>query len=278
MVMGDIANTHLCPLTTILGDYMKSIHRVTSKIAVIGLLLIAIPMILPAQTLSQVLEAQTERTLISQSSQEMVDKIVQQTRSLEDKYRASLKEIEGLLIYNQLLDLQIENQERVMIDLEKSIVMVSIINRQIVPVMTRMIESLEQFISLDVPFLKEERTNRVKTLKEIMVRQDVTVAEKYRKVTEAYQIENDYGRTIETYKDTLEVDGATLELDFLRVGRISLMYQSVDGKVSGVWNQKTQSWNDAQNSRNQIKMGLRIAKKMVPPDLVILPVDSPEAI
>ena len=278
MVMGDIANTHLCPLTTILGDYMKSIHRVTSKIAVIGLLLIAIPMILPAQTLSQVLEAQTERTLISQSSQEMVDKIVQQTRSLEDKYRASLKEIEGLLIYNQLLDLQIENQERVMIDLEKSIVMVSIINRQIVPVMTRMIESLEQFISLDVPFLKEERTNRVKTLKEIMVRQDVTVAEKYRKVTEAYQIENDYGRTIETYKDTLEVDGATLELDFLRVGRISLMYQSVDGKVSGVWNQKTQSWEDAQNSRNQIKMGLRIAKKMVPPDLVILPVDSPEAI
>ena len=276
--MGDIANTHLCPLTTILGDYMKSIHRVTSKIAVIGLLLIAIPMILPAQTLSQVLEAQTERTLISQSSQEMVDKIVQQTRSLEDKYRASLKEIEGLLIYNQLLDLQIENQERVMIDLEKSIVMVSIINRQIIPVMTKMIESLEQFISLDVPFLKEERTNRVKNLKEIMIRQDVTVAEKYRKVTEAYQIENDYGRTIETYKDTLEVDGATLELDFLRVGRISLMYQSVDGKVSGVWNQKTQSWEDAQNSRNQIKMGLRIAKKMVPPDLVILPVDSPEAI
>ena len=77
---------------------------------------------------------------------------------------------------------------------------------------------------------------------------------------------------------SLEVDGATLELDFLRVGRISLMYQSVDGKVSGVWNQKTQSWEDAQNSRNQIKMGLRIAKKMVPPDLVILPVDSPEAI
>ncbi len=257
---------------------MNSIHRVTSKIAIIGVLLIAIPMILPAQTLSQVLEAQTERTLISQSSQERVDKIVQQTRSLEDKYRASLKEIEGLLIYNQLLDLQIENQERVMIDLEKSIVMVSIINRQIVPVMTRMIESLEQFISLDVPFLKEERTNRVKNLKEMMVRQDVTVAEKYRKVTEAYQIENDYGRTIETYKDTLEVDGAILELDFLRVGRISLMYQSVDGKVSGVWNQKKQSWEDADNSRNQIKMGLRIAKKMVPPDLVILPVDSPEAI
>ena len=129
---------------------MKSIHRVASHTTVIGFLLITIPMVLSAQTLSQVLDAQTERTLISQSSQERVDKIVQQTRSLEDKYRASLKEIEGLLIYNQLLDLQIENQERVMIDLEKSIVMVSVINRQIVPVMTRMIESLEQFISLEI--------------------------------------------------------------------------------------------------------------------------------
>ena len=110
-----------------------------------------------------------------------------------------------------------------------------------------------------------------------MSRQDVTVAEKFRKVTEAYQRENDYGRTIETYKDTLEVDGAFLELDFLRIGRIALMYQSVDGKRSGVWNQDTQSWDDASDQRNQIKLGLSIAKKQVAPDLVILPVDSPEA-
>jgi hypothetical protein len=175
------------------------------------------------------------------------------------------------------LELQIENQERVKVDLEQSIANVAIVNRQIVPVMTRMIDSLEQFISLDVPFLNQERTDRVEALKELMSRQDVTVAEKFRKVTEAYQIENDYGRTIETYKDTLDLDGAILELDFLRIGRIALLYQSVDGKISGVWNQDTQSWDDASSQRNQIKLGLSIAKKQVPPDLVILPVDSPEA-
>jgi hypothetical protein len=75
----------------------------------------------------------------------------------------------------------------------------------------------------------------------------------------------------------LDLDGAILELDFLRIGRIALMYQSVDGKISGVWNQDTQSWDDASSQRNQIKLGLSIAKKQVPPDLVILPVDSPEA-
>ena len=234
-------------------------------------------MILPAQVLSQILETQTERTLKAQESQVRVDKVVTQTRSMEDHYRANLKEIDGLRIYNKLLELQIENQERVKVDLEQSIANVAIVNRQIVPVMTRMIDSLEQFISLDVPFLNQERTDRVEDLKELMSRQDVTVAEKFRKVTEAYQIENDYGRTIETYKDTLDLDGAILELDFLRIGRIALMYQSVDGKISGVWNQDTQSWDDASSQRNQIKLGLSIAKKQVPPDLVILPVDSPEA-
>jgi hypothetical protein len=234
-------------------------------------------MILPAQVLSQILETQTERTLKAQESQVRVDKVVTQTRTMEDQFRANLKEIDGLRIYNKLLELQVENQERVKVDLEQSIANVAIVNRQIVPVMTRMIDSLEQFIALDVPFLNQERTDRVEALKELMSRQDVTVAEKFRKVTEAYQIENDYGRTIETYKDTLDLDGAILELDFLRIGRIALMYQSVDGKISGVWNQDTQSWDDASSQRNQIKLGLSIAKKQVPPDLVILPVDSPEA-
>jgi hypothetical protein len=253
-------------------------HKITTKLLIGSLLLVTIPMIVPAETLSQILTAQNERTLLAQESQQRVDKISDQTRSLEDKYRATLIEIDGLQIYNKLLELQIENQARVKVDLEKSIVLVSVINRQIVPTMTKMIDSLEQFVQLDVPFLNDERTKRVDSLKEIMERQDVTVAEKFRKVTEAYQIENDYGKTIETYKDTLEVDGKTLELDFLRVGRVAFMYQSIDGKVSGVWNQKLRSWEDASDNRNEIKMGLAIAKKQVAPDLVIIPVDKAEVL
>ena len=257
---------------------MKRFHRLTTKILIGGVILITLPMMVPAETLSQVLNGQTERTLLAQESQQRIDKVVEQTRNMEDRYRAALKEIDGLKIYNQLLELQIENQARVKVDLEQSILVASQINRKIVPVMTQMIDSLDQFVQLDVPFLMQERTERVDFLKELMQREDVTVAEKFRKVTEAYQIENDYGKTIETYKDTLEVDGKTLELDFLRIGRVSFLYQSVDGAVSGVWDQKTRSWVDADDNRNGIKAGLKIAKKQVAPDLVILPVDSAEAI
>ena len=133
-------------------------HKITTKLIVGSLLLVSIPMMVPAETLSQILNAQTERTLMAQESQQRVDKISDQTNKLQDQYRATLKEIDGLQIYNKLLELQIENQARVKVDLEKSIVLVSVINRQIVPTMTKMIDSLDQFVQLDVPFLLDERT------------------------------------------------------------------------------------------------------------------------
>lgn len=239
---------------------------------------LGVPLAGSSQSLTNVLDGQQRRTQLAQESQERVDAVVKQTRSLEDQYKAVLKEIEGLDIYNTLLQRQVNNQRAQLDDLRASIDQVEVINRQIVPIMTKMIDGLEQFIALDVPFLPAERQARVQGLRELMERQDVTVAEKFRKVTEAYQIENDFGRTIESYKDTLNIDGDVREVDFLRVGRVTLVYQTADGKTSGVWDQGSRSWQTLGNEyKNQIKLGLQIAKKQVAPDLVLLPVDSPEA-
>jgi len=225
-----------------------------------------------------VLAKQQKRTTLAQESQQRIDAVVDKTNSLEDQYKAVLKEIEGLQVYNKLLERQIERQELQKQQLVESIDGVETINRQIVPIMTKMIASLEQFIELDTPFLLEERRNRVAGLKETLERQDVTVAEKFRKVTEAYQIENDFGRTIETYTDTLNIDGAERQVSFLRVGRVALVYQSANGDVSGVWNQKNRTWEALGNEyKNDIKKGLRIAGKQIAPELLMLPVDAPEA-
>ncbi len=239
---------------------------------------ISVPLAGFAQSLDQVLNAQQGRTRLAQESQKRIDATVKQTRSIEDQFKAVLKEIDGLKVYNTLLGLQVDNQVSKMQDLRDSIDQVEVINRQIVPIMTQMIEGLEQFVELDVPFLLEERQDRVAHLKDLMERDDVTVAEKFRKVTEAYQIENDYGRTIEAYKDTVSIDGGTREVDFLRVGRIALIYQSQDGQVSGAWDQSAGKWEALGNeSKSQIKFGLQIAMKQKAPDLVLLPVHAPEA-
>ena len=240
--------------------------------------LLLLPFFAMAQSLDQILNVQERRIRLAQESQERVDAVVKQTRSLEDQYKAVLKEIEGLEVYNTLLQRQVDNQKLQLVDLEDSLQQVEVINRQIVPIMTKMIEGLEQFVSLDVPFLVDERGERIAGLWELMERQDVTVAEKFRKVTEAFQIENDYGRTIEAYKGTLELDGATRQVDFLRIGRIALLYQTEDGKISGAWDQDSGGWQALGNEyKNEIKFGLQIARKQKAPDLLLLPVAAPEA-
>jgi len=260
------------------GIFMSPTNWKSWLVAVVATTAVVLPFVGNSQSLDQILQKQQGRTKLAQESQQRIDGVVKKTRSLEDQYKATLKEIEGLKVYNTLLSLQVDNQKLKMQDLRDSIDQVEVINRQIVPIMTQMIDGLEQFVALDVPFLLEERVDRVAKLNELMERDDITVAEKFRKVTEAYQIENDYGSTIEAYKATLEIDGATREVEFLRVGRVALMYQSPDGKVSGAWDQNGRQWQAlGSDYKNQIRQGLKIANKQIAPELVLLPIKAPEA-
>ena len=211
-------------------------------------------------------------------SQGTIDRTVEETQSLERQYSVLTKEIDGLEVYNLLLRKQLESQEKEMKDLASSIDQVSIIERQVMPLMVKMIDSLEQFIELDMPFLLEERRQRVAFLKTVLDRSDVSVAEKLRRLLEAYEIENDYGRTIEVYKGTLEIAGATRAVDFLRIGRVALLYQTADAATYGMWDREQQSWvRLSAEYRNQIRAGIKMAQKQIAPDLVLIPVPAAEA-
>jgi hypothetical protein len=136
----------------------------------------------------------------------------------------------------------------------------------------RMVDALEKFVQLDVPFLIEERTKRIADLRKMMDRANVTTPEKFRQIMEAYQIENEYGRTIEAYRASLVLGGRETTVDFLRFGRIALLYQSLDESECGRWDQESRSWVPLDSSfRSSIREGLRIARKQAAPDLVRLP-------
>ncbi len=233
----------------------------------------------PAQNLDEVLSAGERRIQLARDSQQQVDEIVNQTRSMTDQYRQVLREVEGLEVYNTILERQIERQEREKSGIREDIDQVTVIQRQIIPLMTRMIDGLEQFVEMDVPFLPGERRERVETLQQLVERQDVSVAEKFRRVMEAYQIENEYGRTIEYYRGELEVGGASRDVDFLRIGRVAFMYQTRDGERQGVWDQQNGEWVElGREYRNRVRLGLRVARQQVAPELLMLPISAPEDI
>jgi len=230
-----------------------------------------------AQTVDQVLQADQRRLNLAQQSQERINTVVQGTRSLEDQYRAINKEIDGLKVYNRLMNAQVEGQMATLEDIGLSMDQVDVINRQIFPLMERMIDGLDQSVKVDVPFLMDERTERVDNLKAIMSRSDVSVAEKFRKVMEAYQIENDYGTTIEDYKQSLTLEGeGTRAFNMLRIGRIGLFFQSDDTQITGRWNNVDRRWDIDNSARNEVRKGLRVARQLVAPELINVPVSAAE--
>ena len=228
-----------------------------------------------AQSVDQILQAEDRRLNLAQQSQERINNIVEGTRSLEDDYRAINKEIDGLKVYNRLMAAQTNGQAAVLEDIALSMDQVDVINRQIFPMMERMIDGLEQSVALDVPFLMDERTKRIGTLKDTMERSDVSVAEKFRKVMEAYQIENEYGTSSETYTQSITRDGVTRSYNMLRVGRIGLYYQSDDAKITGRWDNELRDWVEDDSARSEIRKGIRIAKQLIAPELIVIPVSAP---
>ena len=213
----------------------------------------------------------------SVQSQKRINRIDDQTESMAMEYRAVIDHIQSLRVYNAQLEKVIGTQLEELASLEEQIGNVTEIGREVMPLMMRMVDTLDQFVEADVPMLLEERRKRVNDLRELLVRADVENSEKYRRIMEAYQIENDYGRTIEVYQDTIDVDGEERTLDFLRIGRVALMYQTPDGSEVGTWDQEQGRWVALPDDyRDSIRKGIRIARKQAAPDMIRVPVSAPK--
>jgi len=231
-----------------------------------------------SSTVDQVLQADMRRLDLAQESQERINQVVEGTRNLADDYRAINKEIDGLKVYNRLMTAQTNGQQATLDDIALSMEQVDVINRQIFPLMEQMIDALEQSVGLDIPFLSAERTKRITDLKDIMERSDVSVAEKFRKVMEAYQIEMDYGTTNEWYTESLNVDGAVREYNMLRVGRVGLYFQSDDTSITGWFNSATGEYELLGSEyRNEVRKGIRVARQLIAPELILLPLPAAES-
>jgi hypothetical protein len=205
-------------------------------------------------------------------TQEQIVKLDETTRILLADYQSTTKEFESLKLYNdqvqKIINSQLEEIENIILKIDE----LDKTNQRIVPLMLKMIEGLENFILLDLPFLMTERTTRVFNLKETMDRGDISTSEKFRLITEAYKTELEYGRTIETYRDNILIDGVETSADFLRVGRIALTYLTVDGNKGGYWDTQASSYMKASSSiRRATGDALKIASKQAPPALIKIP-------
>lgn len=232
-----------------------------------------------AQSIDPIIEVGKQRTVAAKASQAKIDRLADETASLLSDYKTVMKQVDGLKVYNARLERQIANQERRIKDIDASIAEASVIQRQIPPLVVRMLDGLEQFINFDMPFDLDTRLGNIEAVRANMDRSDVTSAEAFRQVLELYSIELQYGRGIESYSDTIMLNGTDREVDILRIGRVALVYQSTDGAETGAWNKDSQSWEElsAGDYAAAVRKGVRIAKKQATIELLNMPVSAPEA-
>ncbi len=249
-------------------------RRYAGVVALIAALVAAVP--LGAAEVKESLDVVSQTNRSAAQSQEKIDQLSRETRDLLEDYRKLKDGSEYEAAYTRELE-QLEQAQRQQIEeLREQIAQARITRQRIVPLMRSMADALEKFVVLDLPFHQEDRIGAVLQLKQRLNQPDLSVAAKFRLVLEAYQLEQGYGDGVEAWRGPLQLSGETLSVEYLRVGRVALYYQSLDGASSGYWDAGEQAWQPLDPGFNRsLAQALRVAKNLTAPQLLQLPVAAP---
>ena len=211
-------------------------------------------------------------------SQEEINKLRERTQDAAGRYAQAMADADSLERYNNQLQEQVRSQQTEIASIERQLTEIETTNREVQPLMQQMVDTLAQFVKLDVPFQLEERQNRVQGLKDMMARADVTISEKYRRILEAYQIELEYGRTLTTYQGRLGTGADARTVEFVQLGRVSLMYRTIDGSETGYYDATKKDWVRDDSYKSSIELALRVVRREGGAELLTVPVPAPQEV
>ena len=241
--------------------------------AMVGALALAGSNIASADALNNLQKAEANIFKASVKSQTKIDSIYEQTIDLLGEYRQTVDEADVLRGYNDHVQRMVDDQIANVASLQKQIDGIDKIKQGVVPLMYKMIDTLEKFIELDVPMNIERRKERVANLRDVMGSSNVTTSEQFRLVLEAYEIEAGYGTIFDSYQGEIDLNGRLLTADFVHMGRVALVAESLDAKHSWLWNNETRAWEElGEEYLKPIKDAIAMARKQLPIDLTKLPV------
>lgn len=229
----------------------------------------------PEKLVDETIQKQSSTIESLQVAQEKIDKLDAESKKLTNEYKDTVVEYEILNRYDNQLQKITESQAEEIKNLLDQIDSLDETNKYVLPLLERMVFTLRDLIELDIPFLLDERMSRLEELESILYQANFSTAEKFRKIYEAYQIENEYGRTIEAYSGNININGVNLAAQFFRLGRLNLFYMTPDQDETGYWNKDTNSWLHLGGKySDEIDSALKVAYKQAPPDFITLPVQG----
>lgn len=226
-----------------------------------------------ADALKDLQKAEATIVKASTKSQVKINNLYEQSQELLAEYRGVIDEAEVLKGYNDHVQRMVDDQKANIASLQKQIDGIEETKQKVVPLMYKMIDTLEQFVAADIPVNVAGRNERIAMLKKVMGDSNVSVSEQFRLVLEAYEIEANYGSIFAAYQGELDLGDRKITADFVHMGRIALLAQSLDMKNAWVWNNSTKSWDAlGEEFLKPVTTAVRMARKQLSPNLTELPV------
>ncbi|HEX7035895.1 MAG TPA: DUF3450 domain-containing protein [Pseudomonadales bacterium] len=186
------------------------------------------------------------------------------------EYARLMADADSLERYNAQREKILESQQAEIASLEAQVAGLAETGLAVQPLLQRMFGALAEFVANDLPFLSEERRDRIDRLEEIMAGES-PIAEKFRRLMEAYRIELEYGRAMAAYRGTLP-DGRAAQ--FVHIGRVTLLYRTDDGSEGGYWDAEARQWVADSSYFRAISDAIAMANEEVTPDLLAVPVPA----
>lgn len=230
-----------------------------------------------AEPLEDIIESGARSVQGGQQAQAGIDRLHEDTLALADEYRALRRQIDGLAAYNARLERQTANQQQRLAEIDQASSEAAVLAREMVPLLLRMIDSLDTFVGLDKPFRLAERKARIAALRAGLDRAEVSLAASFSAVLDAYLMELGYGDGLSVHAAEIETADARRTVDVLQVGRLALFAQSEDGSISWMWDEGAHAWEPVTDgaSAEAVRQGIRMARGEQPPRLLRLPLPAP---
>lgn len=226
-------------------------------------------------TLTQSMSVATDIQNDGVKSQQKIEQIARQTDARLQEYQRLVNDTDYQTQYRQELQQLLQQQSAEMESLKSQLDSVQYTQQRMLPLLRSMLEALARFVALDLPFHHTTRIEAVARLKDQINNLDLSPADKLRMVMELFQVELAYGNTLESYREPMLIDGELRSVDFLRVGRLGLYYQTLDGEQSAAWDNVQQQWHLLPEQANHaVGTGMRIAKNQLAPQLLLLPLQK----
>ena len=176
---------------------------------------IALPAVAQSQ-LGRAIQTGEDATKRAEATQNRINQLDDERSDMVGEFRTLLQRKQAAELYARQQQKVVESQRRELESLQDQLGRVDEITAQTVPMLLDMVADLEAFVSADLPFRLAERRERIETLKTAMESADVPIVEQYRLIIDAYKAEMEYGRTVDTWPETLTIDPAQIvfRIDF----------------------------------------------------------------